>query len=347
VSPTGRAVFQIHPTRRCNLACKHCYSQSGPDVVETLEVDTVLAAVCDAAALGYQVLGVSGGEPLLYRALPEILDCAQSLGMTTTVTTNAMLLTDEWVQRLAGRVDVLAVSVDGKPSAHVEMRQHPNAFTSMERNVARLKDSGIPFGVITTLTQFNVDHLAWVADFALLHGASLLQVHPLELIGNAVTHLATAVPDVIELLYAAVETVRLRSLGQLHVQFDINAKDDIARQPKKFFVGTDLTTEQLGDWLSPLVLEASGRVVPLTYGFGDRYSLGVFSAAKGHSLRDLAQQWDPTPFFEHARKIWSHVTSEDAPALCNWYEEMTRTTEPAGPAERTEPVGVPVLIGRS
>jgi Fe-coproporphyrin III synthase len=338
VSPTGRAVFQIHPTRRCNLACKHCYSQSGPDVFETLAVDTVLTAVCDAAALGYQVLGVSGGEPLLYRALPDVLDCAQSLGMTTTVTTNAMLLTDEWVQRLAGRVDVLAVSLDGKPSAHVEMRQHPNAFTAMERNVARLKESGIPFGIITTLTQFNVDHLAWVADFALQHGASLLQVHPLELIGNAVTNLANSAPDVIELLYAAVETVRLRSLGQLQVQFDVNAKDDIARHPERFFVGTVPIPEMLGEWLSPLVLEASGRIVPLTYGFDDQYSLGVVSSATGQSLKELAHIWDPAPFFEHARKIWGHVTKEEAPALCNWYEEMTRTAEPAD---------APVLIGRS
>ncbi len=324
MSPTGRsAVFQIHPTRRCNLACKHCYSQSGPDVLETLDVNTVLSAVVDAAAIGYDVLGVSGGEPLLYRALPEVLDCAHSLGMTTTVTTNGMLLTHDWVDRLAGRVDVLAVSLDGNPESHVEMRQHPNAFSAMERNVSRLRESGIPFGFITTLTQHNVDQLAWVADFAIEHGASLLQVHPLELVGNANLHLLHSVPDVIEMLYAAVEVVRLQSGADLRVQLDINSKSDIEQHPEKYFAGSFEPTNNVAAWLSPLVLESSGHLVPLTYGLDRRFSLGQLGthSASG-SLSELVNQWDPSAFLSMARAVWRRVTADEAPALCNWYDEM-------------------------
>lgn len=331
MSLTGRhSVFQIHPTRRCNLACQHCYSQSGPDVTETLPVADVLGAVADGAALGYNVLGVSGGEPLLYKALPDVLDLAKALGMRTTVTTNAMLLTDAWVAKLAGRVDVLAVSLDGTPESHVRMRNHPNAFTALERNVARLSDSGIGFGFITTLTQHNVDQLAWVADFAVSQGASLLQVHPLELEGNAAHCLAESIPDELEMLFAAVETVRLRSLGSLHVQLDINTRTDLQQNPERYFVQDGRTTpagfeerfrnKSLASWLSPLVLETSGRVVPLTYGFSDRYALGSIGT---ESLADLAAKWNPTPFLELATDVWKQLTTNTSPAMCNWYESMT------------------------
>ncbi len=62
--PTGfRSILQVHPSRRCNLRCKHCYSDSGPDVDATMELGQLLRLVDDAAGLGYDVLSVSGGEP--------------------------------------------------------------------------------------------------------------------------------------------------------------------------------------------------------------------------------------------------------------------------------------------
>ncbi|MFC8242074.1 hypothetical protein [Streptomyces chartreusis] len=43
----------------------------------------------EAAGLGYRVVGVSGGEPLLYPELPSLPRTARDVGMRTTVTTNA------------------------------------------------------------------------------------------------------------------------------------------------------------------------------------------------------------------------------------------------------------------
>jgi MoaA/NifB/PqqE/SkfB family radical SAM enzyme len=95
-SPTGIApVLQVHPTRRCNLACAHCYSSSGPTLRKALDVDLLSGCLEDAAALGYRQLAVSGGEPLLYDRLAELLARARALGMLTSVTSNGMLATAE------------------------------------------------------------------------------------------------------------------------------------------------------------------------------------------------------------------------------------------------------------
>ena len=61
--------------RRCNLACKHCYSISAdtdfPGELTTKEVFTV---VDDLRRFGVPVLILSGGEPLLR---PDIFDIAK------------------------------------------------------------------------------------------------------------------------------------------------------------------------------------------------------------------------------------------------------------------------------
>src|ERR1700682_414811 len=102
MGPTGRhAVLQIHPTRRCNLRCLHCYSDSSPDEQRELPVETLVDAIHDAAQLGYTALAVSGGEPLLYAPLARLLEAAESHGMVRTVTTNGMLPTNERIALLA------------------------------------------------------------------------------------------------------------------------------------------------------------------------------------------------------------------------------------------------------
>ena len=63
MGPTGDKyrVVQIHPTRRCNLRCLHCYSVSAPEERDQLPVPLLLDAVADAAAEGYAVASFFGG----------------------------------------------------------------------------------------------------------------------------------------------------------------------------------------------------------------------------------------------------------------------------------------------
>jgi MoaA/NifB/PqqE/SkfB family radical SAM enzyme len=322
VGPTGdRAILQIHPTRRCNIQCLHCYSRSGPGVTESLDIEVLLRAVNDAAALGYDVVGVSGGEPMLYRPLTTLLRAAHDLGMRTTVTSNGMLLTERRLEALAGLVDVLAISLDGAPETHVEMRQDPAAFTALEARLPAVRASGIPFGFIVTLTQYNVHELAWVAQFATEQGAALLQVHPLELEGYAVDRLPESVPDPTELAYAFVESLRLRGSEAVAVQLDVIRRGDLVRHPEDFFAGDAEPPTRLGEWLTPLVIEASGRVVPLTYGLDPRFALGSLSDAP---LSSLAAAWSPAPFRRLCRDVHAALTAEDGPEFVNWYEDVAR-----------------------
>ncbi|MHC2999932.1 radical SAM protein [Microbacterium sp. HJ5] len=311
-----RGIVQVHPTRRCNLTCLHCYSSSGPRVDATTPIEQLAGALDDAVALGYSVLSVSGGEPLLYRPLLELLDHARALGMRTTVTTNGLLLSERRLGELAGRVDVMAISVDGRPETHDVMRNSAGAFAKLQSRLPHVARSGIPFGFITTLTQSNVDEVEFVVALAARFGAALVQVHPLEPVGAARHNLAGAVPDEKELGFAMFE-----GLMQSAMQDGVKVHVDVARAADIAALAMPAPSAprgRLGDWLSPLVIETDGTVVPMTYGFARRFALGSLADRR---LAELAGAWDERPFVDLCAAVRDRILGERRPFF-NWYEEV-------------------------
>jgi MoaA/NifB/PqqE/SkfB family radical SAM enzyme len=336
VGPTGESyrVLQIHPTRRCNLRCLHCYSSSGPEESDSLDPTLLRRALIDASAEGYNVAGFSGGEPLLYRPLRRLLTQARECDMLTTVTTNGLLLDERRLSRLAGVVSLLAISLDGVPQSHNRMRASERAFEGMARRLEGVRRSGIPFGFIFTLTQHNVHELGWVTHFALEQGASLLQIHPLEIVGRAREELSGSAPDEVGSAYAYLAAERVRQIAgdRLRVQLDLVHREVLRAHPGQVFaddVAEHEPPSPLADVLSPLVVEADGTVVPIEHGFARAYALGKLRDAP---LCDLAADWRrerADSFRALCREVWTELTIPADLPFVNWYEALGRRAERA------------------
>ncbi len=325
--PAGRyPTLQVHPGRRCNLQCLHCYSDSGPAVTEQLAIEVLRGVVADAATIGYRVLSVSGGEPLLYPALGELLRVSHAAGLATTVTTNGMLLDRRQLDVLAADCDLVAISLDGVPESHAFMRDSSRAFDDMYARLEGLRASRIPFGFIVTLTFHNAHELDWVARFAAEQGAALLQLHPLEPVGRAARTLNDSLPDGEEHAAALFEAVRIRELyqGVMDVQIDLATVPALLEHPTRVFVReAALCGDQtVAEVVAPLVVETSGLVSPLQYGFPRAWSWGNI---KDRSLPALAASWlshDYAAFLTLCRFVYEQaVTDEDEPVL-NWYQQV-------------------------
>ena len=334
MGPTGSQlrVLQLHVSRRCNLTCGHCYSSSGPKHVDQLPVAIWHQVIDDAASAGYNVVGFSGGEPMMFRPLRALLLQARSLGLLTTVTTNGMLLDVRRIEALKGAAGLVAISLDGTPESHDRMRGHPRAFATMARRLPALRAAGIPFGFIFTLTQFNLDELIWAAEFALAQGAQLLQVHPLEAVGRAQDGLAAAVPDPTELSYAVLAVARLKELvgDQLVIQLDVAGRDAMAAAPERVFAAIWPSSDRpLGELLSPLIVEADGTVVPVEYAFGRQWALGNLREAR---LPVLAERWKRerlAGFRALCQQVQRRATAPDEPAVINWYGRLAQASASA------------------
>lgn len=332
MGPTGDRlrVLQLHVSRRCNLACAHCYSSSGPDQADELPVALWHGVIDDAAAAGYNVVGFSGGEPLMFKPLRGLLLRARGLGMLTTVTTNGMLLDARRIGWLQGAAGLVAISLDGTPDSHDRMRGHPRAFATMQRRLPALRDAGIPFGFIFTLTQYNLHELLWVAEFAIEQGAALLQVHPLEPVGRARRTLGDAVPDETELGFAVLAVARLKELvgDALVVQLDVAGREAMAAAPERVFAqdGAPAGDLPLASLLSPLIVEPDGTVVPVEYDFGRRWALGNLREGRLPVLADHWRRERMAGFFELCRQVQAEATAPEQPAVINWYGRLAQAS---------------------
>lgn len=330
------AVVQIHPTLRCNLACAHCYSTSSPQRHEALAADDLARFLEEARAEGFEAVGFSGGEPLVYKPLPRLLECARGLGMLASVTTNGLLLDDARLAAIAPHLTLLAISLDGAPASHDAMRGRVGAFDRMRSRLAKVRATGLPFGFIFTLTYSNLHELDWAAEFSVAEGASLLQVHPLESAGRAVeTQLMP--PDDLELSFGFLEVARLqKQYGErLTIQYDVLDREAVQCDPSRAFAvatpdSADLAAGPLARFLSPIVVQADGWIVPLQYGFSTDFAIGRVEEG---DFRQQARAWLTDrydAFLDLARDVWEEMA--EAPGhlpFSNWYARISTASHRA------------------
>jgi len=160
-------------TRRCNLACAHCYIAAGPTESATGELPTqdCVRIVDEILAVNPSpMLILSGGEPLLREDLEEIARAASSRGATVVVGTNGTGLTSARIAALkkAG-VRGVAVSVDSlRPSYHDRFRHGRGSLEETQAAIERLREQRLDVVIQTTVTKGNRAELerlvAWAAE---------------------------------------------------------------------------------------------------------------------------------------------------------------------------------------
>jgi MoaA/NifB/PqqE/SkfB family radical SAM enzyme len=290
-----------------------------------LEVATIRDVITDAAALGYQVVSVSGGEPLIYKGLDEVLTHAKSLGLLTAVTTNGFFTGQDQLDGLKKVVDVLAISLDGPAEIHNKIRGSAQAFARLEAGVENVRRAGIPFGFIHTLTQQNWEHLLWVAEFAATKGAHLLQIHPLELAGHAKLQMTGDLldDDLLAKAYVLGSVLANKYSEAMRVQLDLLYRDQLREEPELVYaeeIGSHPNPAPTNQALGVLVLEPDGTVVPISYGFSRRYKL---CNVKEQALAGAWQNYLHSGYPELralCRRVWSELCAPKAPILSNWHE---------------------------
>jgi len=103
----GRQVtyLRISVTDRCNLRCVYCMPPAGVEwqtPTHILRFEEIVKVVRQAADFGIREIRLTGGEPLVRRDLPDLVQRLAAIpGITDiSLTTNGMLLLDQ-VERLA------------------------------------------------------------------------------------------------------------------------------------------------------------------------------------------------------------------------------------------------------
>ncbi len=165
-SNARRPVVVWNMTSRCNLECRHCYIESGPESESrNLSTAEARALVDDLAALGAPVLLFSGGEPLLREDVFELAEYASARGLRPSLSTNGTLITADVARRIAAAgFAYVGVSLDGAQATHDFFRNRAGAFEAALEGLANCAATGLRTGVRFTLNRHNAGDLESVLD---------------------------------------------------------------------------------------------------------------------------------------------------------------------------------------
>lgn len=171
-----RPVIFWNITDRCNLACTHCYSSSGPGRTTEGELSTpeAFSVIDDLADMGVPLILFTGGEPLLREDLFDLAHHARDRGLKMALSTNGTLITPEIARRIKeSGIEYAGISLDGATAAtHDRFRNHAGAFDRTVAAFAACKDAGLRCGARVTLTTENFAELDALIDLSLRIGAS-------------------------------------------------------------------------------------------------------------------------------------------------------------------------------
>ncbi len=175
-------------TKKCNLKCKHCYSESvdqaAPDELSTEETFRLMD---DLSKWGIGLLIIDGGEPLCREDLLDVVEYASSKGIRTTIGSNGTLIDEVMARKmLDAGVMAVAISVDAADAkTHDSFRGISGAFEQTLKGAEACRNTGLPFQFNMVIRKETLSQLEDMLRLALDTGANAAEIFDLVAAGRA------------------------------------------------------------------------------------------------------------------------------------------------------------------
>jgi MoaA/NifB/PqqE/SkfB family radical SAM enzyme len=148
-------------TNRCNFRCAYCHIPLQERAEMT--TDEWRAAIDEFADAGMGRASFMGGEPLLRKDVPALIDHVKRRGVHASINTNGWLV-PQYIDALA-RLDLVCLTLDGPPAIH-DAQRHPGSHARVLDALELLRARGTKTVTMTVLTATSIDTVDHVLEIA-------------------------------------------------------------------------------------------------------------------------------------------------------------------------------------
>jgi len=171
--PSAPYRMDLALTYRCNNDCSHCYNARSRRYPE-MSIDQWKQAIDNIWDLRIPHIVFTGGEPTLYKGLPELVQYAEHTGLITGLNTNGRKLADPGFldSLIEAGLDHVQVTLESHdPGIHDKMVGAKGAWAETVAGLKNVMDSSLYIMTNTTLLTHNyssiAETLAFLADLGI------------------------------------------------------------------------------------------------------------------------------------------------------------------------------------
>lgn len=178
--------ISMNLTKKCNLRCKQCFSNSGEILAPELTTKEIFKLFDDMHDNGTFFICLGGGEPLTRPDLVDILRYGKLKQLAISIVSNGLLLTKELIKQLnTMELDYFWVSFEGLEKNNDFLRGNGNfkkAISSLELLKKFYKGKT---ALRMSLNKFNLDECEDLVKIAEKYSIDLIRFTPLLSFGRA------------------------------------------------------------------------------------------------------------------------------------------------------------------
>ena len=176
-------IISWNVTRRCDLACSHCYLPAVTEKEALIASSSNELTTKEAFLLIDQIAHVnpevmlilSGGEPLLREDIFDLSRYATGKGMMVVVGSNGLLIDDAAAKKLRqSGVSGISISLDSaSPEIHDSVRSCAGAWESAVAAITHCRDAGLAVQINAVVTTKNYDEMPALISYSRGLGAQV------------------------------------------------------------------------------------------------------------------------------------------------------------------------------
>lgn len=295
--------LKIEVNKECPLKCLHCSSNGTPQAREKLDPSKVADLIREFADMGGEMLAISGGEPLVYKDLPLILNVCRTLHIrpnlyTTGIYSNGHSLSpisEDTLELLSQSRAKVIFSLHGAyAKSHDALTQVVGSFDTTLKAMQRTLAAGILAEAHVVPTAINFSEIVDMVE--LLANMSVERVSWLRFVPQGRGEVNR---DLLQL-----SKDQLRQLAHIRVNLThIYPKVQI-RTGAPFNILHSQSPTPCVAGLSVLTILPDGRAAPCD-AFKQFRVLDRFGNILDHSLREV---WEKSDLLNEVRRIqeWHH-----------------------------------------
>jgi PqqA peptide cyclase len=172
----------IKPTDFCGYSCPYCsgrqslFKKTKGISLSLLEWRTILK---DANNLGVECIRISGGEPTLFRELPQLVEIARDYSDHVLIYSNGFLLTAYLAENLKKKglegVSISLMSLDSE--LHDRLRQTSGSNESAINACQNIVMAGLHLSIHIIICRHNYREIPELIRYAIKIGARAIELH--------------------------------------------------------------------------------------------------------------------------------------------------------------------------